>query len=149
MTLTFDEIPYSLRNDIVGTFLLAQWLRTHASNAEGMGLIPSQRTRIPHIAQYGKKKKNSGNTDKEERIIICRSSTKQTEQGSEGKEKFDTERKQHWSSRQREQDWCVCVCVCVVCVWCVCGVCVCVWCVCVHACACVCVRVRARRGGEG
>ena len=81
MTLTFYKIPYSLRNDIVGTFLLVQWLRTHASNAEGIGLIPSQRTRIPHIAQYDKKKKkNSGNTDKEERIIICRSSTKQNKQ---------------------------------------------------------------------
>ena len=82
------------------------------------------------------KKKNSGNTDKEERIIICRSSAKQTEQGSEGKEKFDTERKQHWSSRQREQDWCVCVCVCV---WCVraCGV-------CVRACVCACAQRRRR-----
>ena len=37
--------------DILGTFLVVQWLRLCAFNAEGTGLIPSQGTRF-HI-QHG------------------------------------------------------------------------------------------------
>ena len=31
-----------------GTSLVVQWLRLHASNAEGMGSIPGWGTKIPH-----------------------------------------------------------------------------------------------------
>ena len=31
-----------------GTFLVVQWLRVHAPNAGGQGLIPGQGTKIPH-----------------------------------------------------------------------------------------------------
>ena len=33
----------------LGTFLATQWLRFGASSAEGTGLIPGQRTKIPHV----------------------------------------------------------------------------------------------------
>ena len=32
------------------TSLVVQWLRLHASNADGMGLIPGQRRKIPHAS---------------------------------------------------------------------------------------------------
>ena len=51
------------KNEIHVTSLAVQWLRFHASNARGMGLIPDQGARIPHARQRGqeniKKKKNS------------------------------------------------------------------------------------------
>ena len=34
----------------LGTSLIAQWLRPHAPNAGGLGLVPGQRTRS-HMAQ--------------------------------------------------------------------------------------------------
>ena len=37
------------------TSLLAQWLRLHASTAEGMGSVPSQGTKSPHAVWYGQK----------------------------------------------------------------------------------------------
>ena len=37
--------------------LAVWWLRLWAPNAGGMGLIPSQETKIPHASQCGKKKK--------------------------------------------------------------------------------------------
>ena len=39
------------------TSLLVQWLRPLTSNAEGMGLIPDWRTKIPQAMQHSKKKK--------------------------------------------------------------------------------------------
>ena len=39
---------------------MVQWLRLHAPNAGGMGLIPGQGTKIPHAAwrsQRGEKKR--------------------------------------------------------------------------------------------
>ena len=36
-----------------GTSLAAQWLGIHVSNAEGMGLIPDQETKIPYAPQCG------------------------------------------------------------------------------------------------
>ena len=33
------------------TSLVIQWLRLHSSNAEGMGLISCQGTRVPHVSQ--------------------------------------------------------------------------------------------------
>ena len=35
------------------TALAIQWLRFHASNAEGLGLIPGQGTKIPHVEWHG------------------------------------------------------------------------------------------------
>ena len=40
-----------------GTSLALQWLRLHVSTAVGMGSIPGWGTKIPHVAQCGKKKK--------------------------------------------------------------------------------------------
>ena len=40
-----------------GTSLVVQWLRLHTSNAEGMGLIPGQGTKIPHATWCSQKKK--------------------------------------------------------------------------------------------
>ena len=41
----------------VGTSLVGQGLRPRVSNAEGMGLIPGQGTKIPNAMWYGQKKK--------------------------------------------------------------------------------------------
>ena len=41
-----------------GTSLVVQWLRLHAPNAEGMGLIPGQGTKIPHAKWQREKKKS-------------------------------------------------------------------------------------------
>lgn len=35
---------------------MIKWLRLLAPSAEGRMLIPSQRTKIPNVAQWGKKK---------------------------------------------------------------------------------------------
>ena len=38
------------RTQIQGeNFLMVQWLRLHASTAGGMGLIPDQGTKMPHV----------------------------------------------------------------------------------------------------
>ena len=68
-----DPIPMPLHKDIVrssvshppstkklgilGTSLVVQWLRLHASKAVGIGSIPGQGTKIPHAVQHGGKKK--------------------------------------------------------------------------------------------
>ena len=39
------------------TSLLVQWLRLYTSNAEAVGSIPGQETKIPHAAWCGQKKK--------------------------------------------------------------------------------------------
>ena len=41
----------TFRSSISGTHLAVQWLGLHAPTAGGMGLIPSQVTKIPHAAQ--------------------------------------------------------------------------------------------------
>ena len=38
-----------------GTSLEGQWLRFHASNAEGLGSIPDRGTKIPHLVRPKKK----------------------------------------------------------------------------------------------
>ena len=43
----------------LGTSLSAQWLRLSASNAGGLGLIPSQGTKIPHAPWCSQKKKKA------------------------------------------------------------------------------------------
>ena len=39
------------KNEIQGTSLVFQWLRLHASKQGDMGLIPGQRSKIPHAAR--------------------------------------------------------------------------------------------------
>lgn len=41
----------------IGTSLVVQWLRFHASNAGVTGSIPDGEIQIPHAMQYGQKKK--------------------------------------------------------------------------------------------
>ena len=54
----------------MGTSLAVQWLILHVPNAGGVGLIPGQGTKIPHVAQClenkqtTKKKKKKKNLDK-------------------------------------------------------------------------------------
>ena len=45
-----------------GTSLTVQWLRLHASIAEGMGSIPGRGPKIPHATQCGKKTKKQKKT---------------------------------------------------------------------------------------
>ena len=40
----------------MGTFLVVQWLRLHAPNAKGAGVITGQSTRIPHAGGTAKNK---------------------------------------------------------------------------------------------
>ena len=47
----------TLKNNGLETSLAVQQLRPHASNAGGVGLIPSPGTKIPHATRCGKKKK--------------------------------------------------------------------------------------------
>ena len=42
---------------LAGTSRAAQLLRLHASSASGAGLIPGQRTKIPHAVWHGQKTK--------------------------------------------------------------------------------------------
>ena len=51
-----ETIAYEIKR-ILEMSLLVQWLRLLASTAGGMGLIPGQGTKIPHILQQKKKKK--------------------------------------------------------------------------------------------
>ena len=46
-------------NNNIGTSLELQWLRLHAPNAGGMGLIPGGGTKAPHPSQHqcGQKQK--------------------------------------------------------------------------------------------
>ena len=43
------------QKDMNGTSLVVQWLRLHASNAGGVGLIPGLGTKSPHAARCGQK----------------------------------------------------------------------------------------------
>ena len=43
----------------LGTSLVVQWLRLHASNAGGTGSVPGKGTKIPHVVRCGKKKKKN------------------------------------------------------------------------------------------
>ena len=46
---------------VIGTFLVVQWLRLHSPNAEGTGLIPGWGTKIPHATQHSQiKRENYG-----------------------------------------------------------------------------------------
>ena len=54
-----------MNNLAEGTFLVVQWLKNCASNAEGLGSIPCPVTKIPHTSvawpksKLKKKKKNN------------------------------------------------------------------------------------------
>ena len=50
---------WSLKLPLLGTFLVVQWLRLHASTAGGMGSIPGWGTKMLHALQCGKKKKKN------------------------------------------------------------------------------------------
>ena len=47
---------------------MAQWLRLHASNAEGTGLIPAQGAKLPHAIQCGQNLKLKKNLQKGKKI---------------------------------------------------------------------------------
>ena len=51
---------YPIKKKKLGTSLVVQWLRLHASNAGGAGSLPGWGTKIPHAPQHGsaKKKRN-------------------------------------------------------------------------------------------
>ena len=59
----FEHAQYSLllKLGILGTSLVVQWLRLHASNAGGMGLTPGRGTKITHAVWHGQKKKKKKN----------------------------------------------------------------------------------------
>ena len=46
---------------MTGNSLVVQWLRFCASNAGGVGSIPGQETKIPHVARCGQNTKNKKN----------------------------------------------------------------------------------------
>ena len=43
----------AMKRKSLGTSLAVQWLRVHAPNTEGTGLVPGRETKIPHAAWYG------------------------------------------------------------------------------------------------
>ena len=47
---------WSLKLPLLGTFLVVQWLRLHASTAGGMGSIPGWGTKIPQAMGWGQNK---------------------------------------------------------------------------------------------
>ena len=49
---------FSLKPNDQGTSLVVQWLRLYTPTAGGTGSIPSQRTKILHIARQKKRKRN-------------------------------------------------------------------------------------------
>ena len=57
------EVLRCLRNIQIGTFLVAQWLRSHASNARGAGVISGQGTKIPHATRSGQREEKNFQTN--------------------------------------------------------------------------------------
>ena len=53
--LNFSHLFISHKKIIVGTSLVVQWLKLHASNARDVGSISGRGTKIPHAAQRGQK----------------------------------------------------------------------------------------------
>ena len=51
-----DSENYETNVNWAETSLVVQWLRLHACSAGGVGLIPGQRTKIPHGCGNQKKK---------------------------------------------------------------------------------------------
>ena len=61
----FNLLVFCISNrarKVLGTFLVVQWLRLHASNARGTGSIPGQGTKIPQAVQCHQKKKKDPST---------------------------------------------------------------------------------------
>ena len=50
---------------------MVKQLRFHASNAEGMGLIPGWGTKIPHAEWWGQKKKKDRERERERKQAKC------------------------------------------------------------------------------
>ena len=46
-----QELETSIFKICIGAFLVVRWLRLHTSNADGVGSIPGQETKIPHAKQ--------------------------------------------------------------------------------------------------
>ena len=61
----FYQRASHLKSTRTGTSLVVQWLRLCASNAEGVGLIPGQGTKIPHAMHCGQKLKKQGTRSKQ------------------------------------------------------------------------------------
>ena len=59
--LTPPSEAESVKTNEQGISPVVQWLRLHASNAGGMGSIPGQGTKIPHIVWLGEKSKKKIN----------------------------------------------------------------------------------------
>ena len=45
-------LTYTEAEGLIGTSLVAQWLRLCASNADGVGSIPGQGTKTPHATKH-------------------------------------------------------------------------------------------------
>ena len=56
----FGRVKEDFKEFHCGTSLAVQWLRIHASNAGGLGLIPGRGIKIPHAPQRGQKTKKKG-----------------------------------------------------------------------------------------
>ena len=54
----------------LGTSLAVQWLKTPLPNAGGMGLIPGQGTKIPHVLECSQKLKGAKNTTERKKTIL-------------------------------------------------------------------------------
>ena len=50
-----QDSPHHKNYPGLGTSLVVEWLRLHASTAGGVGLIPGQGTNIPYAPRLGKK----------------------------------------------------------------------------------------------
>ena len=48
-------LTYTEAEGLIGTSLVAQWLRLCASNAGGVGSIPGQGTKTPHATKHDQK----------------------------------------------------------------------------------------------
>ena len=55
----WDQPYFEFKNNLSRTSLVVQWLRPHAPNARGTGLIPGWEATIPHAKQNGQKKQES------------------------------------------------------------------------------------------
>ena len=69
-----SHLCFYLWLSILGTSLMLWWLRLHAPNAGGLGLIPGQGTKIPHCGPKKKKKKSKklAILNCQQYIIVCK-----------------------------------------------------------------------------
>ena len=90
-----------MRNGASGASLAVQWLRLRASNADCVGSIPGQGTKIPHATWHSQRKKKERERkekgDKKQTLMTCPNPTVLTA----------------ILQVNRKNKGCVCVCVCV------------------------------------